>query len=106
VRDRILVTTMLVGLALPLAAQELPGDPVAGERLARRICAGCHAISRDQVPPDPLIPTFPEAVADPSVRALSLRVFLQTPHATMPSLRLSVEETDDLISYLLTLRRR
>jgi hypothetical protein len=34
---------------------------------------------------------------------LSLRVFLRTPHATMPDLMLTPDETDDIISYILTL---
>jgi hypothetical protein len=39
----------------------------------------------------------------PSVMTLSLRVFLRTPHATMPDLMLIPDETDDIISYILTL---
>jgi hypothetical protein len=38
------------------------------------------------------------------VTALSLRVYLQTPHATMPNIVLTPEETDDVISYILTLK--
>jgi hypothetical protein len=33
---------------------------------------------------------------------LSLRVFLRTPHATMQDLMLTPDETDDIISYILT----
>ena len=87
------------------SAQDLPGDPAVGGQLARDVCATCHVISEDQVD-DPGVgaPTFFEVVAHPSVTALSLRGFLQTPHATMPDLMLTQEETDDIISYLLTLR--
>jgi mono/diheme cytochrome c family protein len=49
-------------------------------------------------------PSFLEVAAHPATTALSLRVFLQTPHATMPNLMLTPEETDDVISYILTLR--
>ena len=49
-------------------------------------------------------PTFFEVVADPSITALSLRAFLQTTHATMSDLILTQDETDDIISYILTLR--
>jgi hypothetical protein len=33
---------------------------------------------------------------------LSLRVFLRTPRATMPDLMLTPDETDDIISYILS----
>jgi hypothetical protein len=36
---------------------------------------------------------------------MSLRAFLQTPHPTMPNLMLTPDETDDVIAYLLTLKR-
>jgi hypothetical protein len=41
---------------------------------------------------------------DPAVTALALRSFLQTPHFDMPNIMLSPAETDDIISYILTLR--
>jgi mono/diheme cytochrome c family protein len=91
--------------AVAAAAQDLPGDAAAGGKLAREVCANCHVVSADQAADAGIgAPTFFEVVADPSVTALSLRVFLQTPHATMPNLMLSPQETDDVISYMLTLR--
>jgi cytochrome c len=91
--------------ACTVTAQELPGDPAAGARLAREVCATCHLVSDDQFnDPDIGAPTFFEVVADPAITALSLRAFLQTPHETMPDLILSQDETDDIISYILTLR--
>jgi len=87
------------------SAQDLPGDPAVGGQLARDVCTTCHVVSEDQVD-DPGVgaPTFCEVAEHPSVTALSLRVFFQTPHATMPNLTLTPEETDDIISYLLTLK--
>ena len=86
-------------------AQGLPGDPEAGGKLAREVCAACHIVSEDQLyDPGVGAPTFFEVAAHPSVTVLSLRVFLRTPHAAMPDLRLTPDETDDIISYILTLR--
>jgi mono/diheme cytochrome c family protein len=85
-------------------AQDLPGDPAAGARLAREVCAVCHLVAEDQ-PSDPGIgPSLVEIAAHPATTELSLRAFLQTPHATMPNLMLTPEETDDIISYILTLK--
>jgi mono/diheme cytochrome c family protein len=91
-------------VAGPLAAQELPGDPKAGARLAREVCAGCHVIAEDQMIDPGVGPWFVDVAAHPGTTALSLRAFLQTPHANMPNLMLTPEETDDIISYILTLK--
>lgn len=90
-------------VAPPAFAADLPGDPVAGQRLAEDVCAECHAIAPDRDDPG-IAPTFMEAVDHPAVTEMALRVFLQTPHATMPDIRLNAEETDDIISYLLELQ--
>ena len=96
---------ILLAGAEPVSGADLPGDPVAGGQLARDVCATCHVVSAKQ-PVDPGIgaPSFLEVAAHPSVTALSLRAFLQTPHATMPDLILTPDETDDIISYILTLK--
>jgi mono/diheme cytochrome c family protein len=88
----------------PAAAQELPGDPVAGARLARDVCAECHVVAEDQLIDPGAGPSFFEVVEHPATTELSLRAFLQTPHATMPNLMLTPEETDDIIAYLLKLK--
>jgi mono/diheme cytochrome c family protein len=98
----VLPTLVWAGVA---SAQDGPGDQIAGAKLARDVCATCHIVSEDQLDdPGVLAPTFFEVAADPSVTALSIRVFLRTPHANMPDLRLSPEETDNIISYILSLR--
>ena len=59
-------------------------------------------------------PTAPGAsVADltevanlPSTTALSLKVFLQSSHKDMPNLILKPAEADDIIAYILSLKRR
>ena len=101
---RLLVLPFLVwaGVASP---QDLPGDPEAGGKLAREVCAACHIVSADQTDdPGTPAPTFFSVAADPSVTALSLRVFFRTPHAQMPDLTLTPDETDNIIAYILTLK--
>ena len=74
--------------------------------LAESECAACHEVGKG-VPgaalPDP--PGFQRIADDPAMTALALRVFLRTPHGDMPNLILSDAETDDLIAYILGLRR-
>jgi hypothetical protein len=41
-----------------------------------------------------------------STTGMSLRAFLLTPHARMPDIQLSREQTDDVVAYILSLRDR
>jgi mono/diheme cytochrome c family protein len=81
-------------------AQKL-GDPAAGQRLAETSCMECH--SPANVPPR--APAFSAIAAMPSTTALSLGVFLRTSHPSMPNFELSSSERDDVIAYILSLRR-
>ena len=105
-RRCVLLAAGLAALALPGLAADLPGDSVAGEALAREVCAVCHAIDATMPDPGEGAPPFDMVVADPAVTEMSLRVFFQLPHLDMPDLMLDGEETDDIVSYLLQLRQQ
>jgi hypothetical protein len=62
--------------------------------------AACHAvekggkmISLDGAPP------FQDIADDPAASEVGLRVFLRSPHAGMPDLILSDQETDDVVAF-------
>lgn len=105
---RVLVTATLAGLialSSGIAAEELLGDPAAGRRLAEDVCATCHVVAPGDVSmTDVEAPAFPDLASEPRVTALSLRVFLQSPHERMPDLHLDLDETDNVIAYILSLR--
>lgn len=61
----------------------------------------CHALTN--VPQR--APAFSAIAAMPSTTALSLRVFLQTSHPTMPNIMLSPSERNDVTAYILSRRR-
>jgi mono/diheme cytochrome c family protein len=79
-------------------------DPAAGERLAEKWCAECHAIRADRLSPNPASPTFPKLAAEPSITEYSLRALLQSPHETMPHIMFKDDELDDIISYIMSLK--
>jgi mono/diheme cytochrome c family protein len=92
-------------LALSLAAStpvwgQQVGDAAAGGRLVEAVCAVCH---------DPAggrrAPAFAAVAAMPSTTAASLGVFLRTSHSSMPNLMLTQTERDDVIAYILSLRK-
>ena len=82
------------------------GDARAGRVVAASLCIQCHQIDGADRDPTRVPPGF-GAVADmASQTALSLRVFLQTPHGNMPRYQLTATETDDVIAYIQSLRTR
>lgn len=104
---RLAVLATLVVLApFPATAIELlPGDPDSGRDLAGRWCASCHDIAaRRQTTLLAVAPAFQSIADKPSATVLSLRVFLQSPHGDMPDIMLSPDQTDNLVSYILSLR--
>jgi mono/diheme cytochrome c family protein len=97
---------VLLLLAAPAVAQPEPGDPRAGQRLAVTWCANCHQIAPGGPgPSSDAAPAFAGIAAMPSTTSMSLRVFLQSPHGAMPDYRLTREQLDDVVAYLLSLRR-
>ncbi len=94
------------GAASPALAQPEPGDARSGQRLAATWCANCHRIAEGGPgPASDAAPSFPAIAGMPSSTSMSLRVFLQSPHANMPDYRLTREQIDDLVAYMLSLRR-
>jgi mono/diheme cytochrome c family protein len=86
-------------------AQDPLGSRVMGEELARSVCAECHAIEPGQRGTDITgAPSFQDVADQPAATALSLRVFLRSPHLTMPNFALSNDQIDDLIAYIHSLR--
>ncbi|MBI1774002.1 MAG: c-type cytochrome [Proteobacteria bacterium] len=105
---RAMTTAALLFFAVaPAAAQSLPGDVAAGRALATRVCAACHVVTERQAwPSSDAVPTFASIARNPGTTEIGLRAFLLTPHLRMPNIELSRRETDDVISYILSLKRR
>ena len=85
---------------LPVAS----GDAVEGKRFAEMECAGCHGVDRDGRSRNRAAPSFADIAASAGLTATAIRVWLQSPHATMPNLQLKDEDKDNVIAYLLSLK--
>ncbi len=102
---------LLIGMLLAVwprqtGAQEI-GDVATGRRLSETWCSSCHLVGPDiSRAVSNGVPTFVGIARMKSTTVLSLRAFLQTPHAGMPDLHLSRDEVDDLAGYILSLRRK
>lgn len=101
-----LLPALLLAAAIvpPLQAQQA-GDPRQGLSLSRQVCYECHAIHPQQLmSPNHRAPTFPQLAATPGMTAAALTVALTTPHVGMPMFRLTSEQREDIIAYILSLR--
>lgn len=88
------------------AAASQPGDATAGNRVAERICSECHSVGAGKgLSPHPQAPTF-EAIANTrSKTGVALNVWLQVPHGSMPELIVTDKDSEDVIAYILTLKK-
>ena len=88
----------------PLAAQNAPDPVEAGRRLAVQWCSGCHAVEPKTV--GLFAAGFAEIAKVPSTTTLSLKVFLRTSHNNMPNFILQPDEADDIVAYIMSLKRK
>jgi mono/diheme cytochrome c family protein len=103
--ERRLCTLVLLLAGGPAAAQDLPGNPERGRAIAEAWCIECHELVPDIREPSVTdAPPFQAVADDPAATETALRAFLQTPHAAMPNIRPTPEQTDDLIAYILSLK--
>jgi len=105
------LAALLLGVMIAEAGAQtsaMAGNPRAGRAFALQVCALCHVVAPGQLTP-PRLTTAPSfrAIADlPSTTALSLQVFLLSPHPTMPNLVLTDSESADVIAYILSLKKK
>ena len=83
------------------------GDPQQGLQYARQNCAECHAVDAgDPLSPNPDAPSFEDVANTPGMNARVLVVWLQSPHPTMPHFIIPAQDTDNIVSYITSLRTK
>ena len=92
----------LISAVAGLAFAQQSGDPAEGQRLAIRSCISCHGSQASAH----RAPSFSDIAAMKSTTGESLNVFLRTSHPSMPNLILTATERDDIIAYILSLRKQ
>jgi mono/diheme cytochrome c family protein len=93
----------LLAMALPAVAAETD-DARKGRELAAEICADCHAIRpADGSSPNADAPGFETIARVPGMSPMSLKVALRTSHREMPNLVLDENQTEQIITYILSL---
>ena len=89
----------------PLQAEE-GGSAERGLGLARQVCSECHAVQPQRLQsPNARAPTFQALATTPGMTSAALTVALTTPHAGMPMFRLSADQRQSIIDYVLSLKQ-
>ena len=100
------VVSTVLAIGQPALAQQLPGDPAAGLALARAQCSECHYVEREWADLQVMFaPDFVDIAASDHSE-VSLKVFLRTPHVTMPNIILTDEQRDNVVAYILSLKEK
>jgi mono/diheme cytochrome c family protein len=106
----VLASTFAAYMLSPSHAQQSPGPSAErGQQLAQTLCSTCHLTpgsarepARTGTPEG--IPTLHAIANKPGQTGQHITNILITPHAPMPTISLTMDEIDDLLSYLDTLR--
>jgi cytochrome c len=77
----------------------------SGHKLAEAWCKACHAIEPRTGGTPAAAPDFATVANQPSTTELALKVFLRSSHPSMPNLVLTPEQTDAIVTYILSLKR-
>lgn len=97
--------TIVLAIALT-GVETAKADQSRGRVLAEQRCSQCHGVKRSEKSPNVAAPSFTDVAAEPSLIEYTLRVFLRTPHPTMPNLIIKPDEMDDIVSYIVSLKRK
>jgi mono/diheme cytochrome c family protein len=84
------------------------GSASDGRHLAEAWCKECHAIEATTAGTTGAAnaaPAFTAIANQPSTTELSLKVFLRSSHRSMPNLVIAPDQADDLVNYILSLKR-
>jgi mono/diheme cytochrome c family protein len=100
-----LLTLFLIRPYVASAAAPGADGAASGHKLAEAWCKGCHAIEPRTAGTPAAAPDFATVANQPSTTELALKVFLRSSHPSMPNLVLTPEQTDAIVSYILSLKR-
>ena len=99
------LTIGMVAIDLPAYAQQA-GDVAAGRQLANMWCAECHIVGTGQPKAgNDAVPSFAAIAGTRGMTEMALKAYLATPHPVMPNIALTRQQMDEIVAYILSLRR-
>ncbi|WP_339083683.1 cytochrome c [Hyphomicrobium sp. ghe19] len=102
------VLAMTLALFTPAKAHAgEPGNADIGRIFALDHCSECHAVKENEVlSPNAGAPSFTSVANTSGMTGLALSAWLDTAHPTMPNFILSKQNRDDVIAYIISLKRQ
>jgi cytochrome c2 len=82
------------------------GNAELGRAYAVNWCTECHSIEPETDGLGRIAPDFSAVAKSRSTSPLTLYAFLRSDHIRMPNLALKPTETNDLVAYIMSLRRK
>ena len=100
-----LALVALLALDGPVPAQDRT-DVSRGHALARLWCRDCHGVEPgEKTGPYETPPSFQSFAGNPEITEVALKAYLQTTHPLMPQVKLKPDEIDEIVAYILSLKR-
>jgi len=97
---KITLAGLLSFIAVTALTNAAAADAANGEKLARRWCADCHVVARDQQQGNTQAAPFSAIAKTRGLDAGKLALYLLLPHPKMPDMNLSRREAADLAVYI------
>jgi len=108
VRLAYVINQALTPEATAAVSHSMSGNRAAGRSFALERCSVCHLVANGQsrAPAEgALAPDFAAIARTRGNSNTALREFLAGPHPTMPDLKLTDKQTNDVIAYILSLKK-
>lgn len=99
---RLTCALLTLTMTAMLAQTAWAASAANGEKMARRWCAACHVVAKDQASGNTQAPPFSAIAKKPGFDAGRLALFLLLPHPRMPDMSMSRSEAADLAAYIAT----
>ncbi|MBX9825168.1 MAG: cytochrome c [Xanthobacteraceae bacterium] len=103
----VLIALLLARMHVAAAQGATPatkGNSEAGRLMAQAWCTECHSVQWDTAGTGKFAPDFTVAAGRRSARWL--HAFLRRPHVKMPDFEFEPDAADDLVAYIVSLKRR
>lgn len=98
---RLTCALLSVTMAALLPQAAVAASAANGEKMAKRWCATCHIVAKDQKSGGSTqSPPFSAIANKPGFDASKLALYLLLPHPRMPDMNMSRAEAEDLAAYI------
>ncbi|HYM31510.1 MAG TPA: c-type cytochrome [Candidatus Cybelea sp.] len=89
---------------MPFTLSAAEVDATRGHQIATSFCSSCHAVApKEMHSPVARAPAFAAVAQSSATTEMSLRTFMVTTHPNMPNIRLTPDQIDDVVVYILSL---